>query len=348
MMFRNLYKLTTTNGTSGDEYNVAKIIIDIVEKIGLVHQTDKLGNVTVYKPTSHSPESAKTIMLCAHMDEVGFIITDITAGGYLKFQPVGGIDARILPAKRVTVGKAQIHGTITSKAHHLSKNAHTAPDYDVLAIDIGARNREDAEKSVSKGDYAYFLSDFTEFGGISHDVGKAPMLKAKALDDRVSCGIMLELMEEDYPVNVYFAFTVQEESGCRGAKVITHGKNIDNCIVLEGTTCADFIDIQKGGFSTILGDGVAISILDSGSYSNKELVQVLTDTATRNNIKFQYKRTTKGGNDASAIHIAKNGIKTAVLSVPCRYIHSPSSICAKSDIYSCLELTKAFLMRELS
>ncbi len=329
-----LKKLTEANGVSGNETQVREIIINEIRDFCKELRVDSMGNLIAYKPAKCNSQNAMTILLSAHMDEVGFIVTDITDDGYLKFESVGGIDARIIISQRVLVNG--LSGVISLKAVHLTDKDERDKKIseDMLYIDIGASRKEEACQHVAKGDYVSFDSSFTEFGD---------MIKAKALDDRLGCAIMIDILKSDTPVNLYCAFTVQEEVGLRGAKAAVYGLKPDYALVIEGTTCNDLPDVPENLMVTKIGNGAAISILDSASKSDRDLSALIIKSAEKQNIPYQFKAATTGGNDAGAIHISNSGIKTCSISVPCRYIHSPVSVMKKSDFLSCRDIIKAFL-----
>ncbi len=327
-----LKELTEILGVSGCEGAVRERIEREISDCVTSLRTDNIGNLIAYKAAAVPTE--KTVLLSAHMDEVGFIVTGITEDGYLKFDTVGGIDSKILVSQRVTDGKT--NGVIALKAVHLtSAEERKKPvKLDMLYIDIGASDKAEAEDKVAAGDCFGFLSDYVEFGD---------MIKAKALDDRVGCAIMIDILKSDVPVNLYCAFTVQEEVGLRGARIAAHGINPDFAVVIEGTTCSDMTGTPENLRVTKSGNGAALSIIDSASRADAELVGMLAASAERHRIKFQYKAAAAGGNDAGALYISNGGIKTASVSVPCRYIHSPVCVMNRGDYESCGEIVKAFL-----
>ena len=188
---------------------------------------------------------------------------------------------------------------------------------------------------MSVGDYCVFDSEFVEFG--------SGFIKAKALDDRLGCACLMSLAEERFAFDLYLVFTVQEEVGLRGARVAAERIRPDAAIVLEGTTCSDVYGTDEKDYSTISGGGAALSILDRGTYYDKELTNALYATAKQHEIPVQFKQTASGGNDAGAIHTAAGGVKTAAISVPARYIHSPSSVVNKSDYEALKALIHTFL-----
>lgn len=332
-----LETLCNSFGVSGFENEVSDIIYKKAQKLCDKIEKDSIGNIICYKKGFENYHNK--IMLTAHMDEVGFIVSGVTEEGYLRFKTVGGIDDRILQSQKLIIGKNKINGIIGAKpAHLIKKDDNGVVKSDDLYIDIGAKNAQDAKKYVNLGDYAVFNSIYREFGNNK--------IKAKALDDRIGCYVLLRLMELQYPNDIYFCFTVQEEVGCRGAKIAAYTVNPDYAIVIEGTTCSDVPGTDETGFSTHMGKGPAISILDGGSYSSKEMIKTMYETAKYNKIKVQFKQTTMGGNDAAVINVTQNGVKTGVLSVPCRYIHSPSSVADKNDIENCFNLLKIILSKE--
>lgn len=327
-----LKRLTEAFGVSGYENQVRQIIIDEIKDYCTSIETDSMGNLRVFKKATAT--GAKKILLSAHMDEVGFIITNVTDDGYLKFETVGGIDPKVLISQRVEVNGCK--GVVSIKAVHLTDKEELKKPVSVknLYIDIGAKTRDEAMKYARRGDYAAFDSEYVEFGD---------MIKAKALDDRVGCCVMIEMLKNDWDVDLYCNFTVQEECGLRGAVVATRGIFPDYAIVIEGTTCNDMTGVPENLRVTKCGNGVAISVLDSASKASDKLIKKLVAVAEKNRISYQYKASTAGGNDAGAICITDGGIKTASVSVPCRYIHSPVSVMNKKDFEACKKLVWSFL-----
>lgn len=331
-----LKTLCETHGVSGDESRVRELLIEQVRPYADRITVDVMGNLIVYKKGA---SAEKTVMLCAHMDEVGLIISAVTDNGYLKFKTVGGIDARVLVGKRVVVGPNNVTGIISLKAIHLqTKDERTAAVKEKqLYIDIGAKDRADAERVVSLGDYAAFDTSFGDFGN--------DCWKAKAFDDRCGCAVLAQLVQEPCVYDTYFCFTVQEEVGCRGAQIAANRVGADVALVLESTTCSDVSGAPKHLEVTTLGGGAAFSTLDRGSYSDPALTKKLYAMAQAAGISVQYKRTTMGGNDARAVQTAVGGCKTCAVSVPCRYLHSPVSVVAKSDVAAVEQTAKLFLTR---
>ena len=312
--------LTETDGVSGDEERVRELIRSQVEPYCSSIEVDSMGNLICRK---NGKVGKKTILLSAHMDEVGFIIKKITDDGYLSFESVGGIYPKILLSQQVSVNG--VNGVISLKAVHLSTKEEREKPFkeDDLFIDIGAKSKAEAEKYVTVGDYCAFKSEYHEFG--------EDMVKAKALDDRAGCAILMDILKKETSVNLICCFVVQEEVGLRGAKTALYGLNPDFAIVVEGTTCNDLTGVSDERRVTKCGGGAAISVMDYSSVANSELLNMLVDTAEKNNIKWQYKASVRGGNDAGAISISGGGVKTASVSIPCRYIHSSVSVMNKGD-----------------
>lgn len=328
-----LRKLSKAFGPSGFEDEVKNIIKSEIENYVDEIYEDSIGNLICHKKGTLI--NNKSIMLTAHMDEVGFIISYVTKDGYLKFQTVGGIDPNVLISKKIVIGNKRICGVIGTKPVHQSKNNNTNLKISDLYIDIGAKTKDDALKYIEIGDYACFDSDYVEFGD--------GFIKAKALDDRVGCYVLINIAKNNPKADIYYVFAVQEEVGHRGA--IIASKKIDPAfaIVLEGTTCSDVPGTDEFGFSTHIGNGAALSLRDGGCYANVKLTEEIMNFATSKNIKCQYKQTTMGGNDAAAVQLTNSGIAVAALSVPCRYIHSQSNVAKITDINSMEELLYKFI-----
>ncbi len=331
----HLSDLTQINGVSGNENAVREYIYNIIKAKCDDIKIDSMGNMVAYK--KGKIKNNKKMMIAAHMDEVGFILSSITDDGFLKFKIVGGIDSRVLPSKYVTVGSKNQTGLIGSKAIHLmSKQERTnITKTKELYIDIGAKDKKEAEKKVAVGDYVSFKSDYVEFGN--------DLIKAKALDDRAGCAILMEMLDERYDFDLYAAFTVQEEVGLRGARVCAYSVKPDIAIVIETTACSDTTGVLGYNHSTVLGSGPAVSLIDRRTYYDKDFADFIYNLAKANNIPVQYKRASFGGNDAGEIHISNHGVKTAAISMPVRYIHTPSCVISKKDFNNTTKLLKLVL-----
>lgn len=328
-----LRRLTEASGVSGYESEVRDLLrAEISGRVDEI-RVDNIGNLIA---TKRGPEGSPRIMIAAHMDEIGLIISHIDKSGLLRFKKVGGIDDRVLVAKTVLVGPNKVPGVVGAKPIHLQEEGETEKPFrhDQLYIDIGAKSREEAEEKVKLGDAACFATTYDEFGRV---------VKAKALDDRIGCTILAEILKDRYDLTIHAVFTVQEEVGCRGAAVAAYALSPDLGLVLEGTTCADIPGTPEQNHTTSLGAGPAISLMDATSIANKRIVQELARLAEDNQIPYQFRRTTFGGNDAGRIHLTREGIPSGSLSVPCRYIHSPVSFAHLDDFENAKKLLGLFL-----
>lgn len=328
-----LKDLCLLNGTSGREEAVRNYIIEKI-KDKCEYSVDALGSVIAFKKGRKAPD--KKVLVAAHTDEVGFIITDITDDGYLRFAPVGGIDAAVVLGRRVDING--IKGVVGAKAVHLLSDDEkkNEPAFDKLAIDIGAADKAEAEKAVLLGDCAYFASDYCEFGD--------GFIKSKALDDRIGCMLMIELINSDLEYDTYFCFNVQEEVGLRGSGCSAYAVKPDVAVILESTTAADIDGVTGGDKCCVLGKGPVVSFMDGRTIYDKQIFDLAFEIAKENNIKIQTKIKIAGGNDAGAIQKSGAGCRVAAVSLPCRYIHSGSSVVKIGDI----EETRRFLPLFLS
>lgn len=327
-----LKELCLINAASGDEENIKNYIVSQIKDY-CDYEVDSLGSIIAYKKGKSVPKNK--IMLCAHMDEVGFIITDITDDGYLKFSPVGGIDSKVVADRTVTVNDLQ--GVIGLIPVHLlsDEQKSKAPSFKEMLIDIGAKNKDDALKYVHPGDYAYFKSDYYEFGD--------GFIKSKALDDRIGCMLLIELIKSDLEYDTVFCFNVQEEVGLRGAACTSYQVQADISVILEATTAGDLCGVTGADRVCCAGSGAVISFMDGRTVYDKKLYNLAMKTAKDNNIRVQTKTAIAGGNDAGAVQTSGKGSRVAAISLPCRYIHSASSVVKKSDIEETRKLLNALL-----
>jgi len=333
-----LKDLCLLNAVSGNEESVRNFIIDKIKEF-CEYSVDNLGNVIALRKGRKTPD--KKLMVAAHTDEVGLIITSIRSDGTLTFDAVGGIDSAVIIGKKVKIGKAELNGVVGSKAvHKLSaKQRDEAPEISDLYIDFGATDKQDAEKNVNVGDYAYFDSDYIEFGN--------RRIKAKAIDDRAGCAIMLSLIEEEPEYDTWFVFNVQEEIGLRGSTVSAYTVQPDIAIVLEATTAAD-IDGASGAERVCeVGKGPVVSFMDRSTMYDKELYKTAFSLADELGISCQTKSMIAGGNDSGAIHISGKGVRTIAVSLPCRYLHSPSCVISAQDYDDTYTLVKAMMKKVL-
>ena len=329
-----LEKLCLINGTSGDEGKVREFIISQIE--GHCNYTvDPLGNIIAYKKGKSAAKNK--VMVSAHMDEVGMIVTSVKSDGTLTVSPVGGVDPRVVIGRPVRVGDNDIAGVIGAKAvHNLSADEKKkAPKFSALYADIGADDKASAEKLVSLGDRVHFDSEFLRFGD--------GFVKGKAIDDRFGCCVMIELIQSELEYDCVFTFVVQEEVGLRGARTAAYTVAPDFAIVLEATTAAD-IPLASGEKRCCeLGKGAVVSHMDRSTIYDRELYNISQNAASEHNIGWQTKTMVAGGNDSGAIHISRGGVRTMAISAPCRYLHSPSCTVKISDLEYCHRLAKIML-----
>ncbi len=336
-----LEKLSQAFGVSGCEDEVREIITDAIKDHVDEVRVDSMGNLIALK--RGTGESELKVMVAAHMDEVGLMITHLDEEtGAIRFRPVGGIDDRILLSKVVLIGKDRLPGIIGAKPVHLvkEKERKQVVKVDQMAIDIGAKNKAAAEEAVKVGDYAVFATDFcplTEDG--------LRTVKGKAFDDRTGCAVLIELLKERYPFDLYSVFTVQEEVGLRGARVAAYAIEPDVAFALEGTICDDMPKKKDVSPSTELGAGPAITIMDRSFIADRNLVKLLVETAEELDIPYQFKQPGVGGTDAGAIHLVKEGVPSVTVAVPCRYIHSPVCLLSLEDFENTVRLMKGALAR---
>lgn len=332
-----LKELCRLSGVSGREEQVRDFIRSQAEPYADSIRTDPLGNLIVFK--RGTKPTGNKLLLAAHMDEVGIIITRITDDGFLKFDFVGGVDRRVAIGKPVVVGERNIPGIIGLKAIHLvsREEEKKVPKTDALYIDIGAKDKEQAQELVSLGDYGSFVGEPEELG--------QGLLKAKAIDDRVGCAIMLELLKEDLPLDVTFAFTAQEEVGTRGAFGAAFSVTPEIALVLETTTAADLPMVDEHRKVCAPGRGPVISYMDGGTIYDRALFEQLSRLAEENGIPWQTKEYIAGGNDAHTIQRTKAGVRVAAMSAAVRYLHAPASVGNMYDFGNMLKLTRLFLQQ---
>ena len=327
-----LEKLCLAHGVSGYEDEVADLIIDIIKDNCDTVMKDGVGNVIAFKKGKKTPK--EPIMLCAHMDEVGFSVKHINDDGTLDFLEVG-MSPTVLPSKRVLVGKNRIPGVISSRPVHLSPDKTHAVKQADLVIDIGAKDKAQAESLGVFGDYAAFDSDFTLLGD--------GLVKAKALDDRIGCAVMCMLSGCELENDVYFAFTVGEELGGTGATAATNRIKPGICLVFEGTTASDLYGYEEKDKVCKVRHGAVCPFMDGGTFYDNGLYKTILDLADKNSIKVQTKTKVAGGTDGARIQRCGKGTKVVALSLPCRYIHTSSSVASVEDMESILCLSKLFI-----
>lgn len=324
--------LCAERGISGDEGRVRAVVEQRLSgKCDLT--VDPLGNLIAVK---RGERPKKKIVLFAHMDEVGMLITAITGEGLLKFSPIG-IDPRVLHGRRVRIGDAGILGVIGAKAwHHLEDDEREAElKADGLYIDIGASSKEEAASVVSLGDAACFDAPFCEFG--------EGLLLSRALDDRIGCALLIDLLCSDCPWELTGVFTCGEESSLFGATAAANSTAPEIAIILETTTAGDIEGAPADKVVCSLKKGPAVSFADKGTLYDRELYALAFNVAEERGIAIQTKEGVFGGNEARVVSRAGAGAKTMAISVPCRYLHSASCVAAMQDVMATKQLLAAVI-----
>ena len=332
-LMTKLKKLCSLDGVSGREEAVREYILSqlAASPAEMNVNVDPLGNVIAR--VAGKRRAARTLLFAAHMDEVGLIVTGITDEGYLRFTAVGGLDPSVVYGRRVRVNGHP--GVVAGRAfHHCSEEERgKAVPLNKLLIDLGAENKEEARKLARPGDVAVFDSGFVKLEG--------GLFKARALDDRAGCALLLSLVEEIPEYDITLAFTVQEEVGLRGAKTAAYTVAPDVAVVVDSTTAADIVGVPEEKQVCRVGGGPVVSFMDRRTLYDRPLYDFTRALAEKIGVPSQTKTTVAGGNDAGAIHLSRGGVRVAAVSLPCRYIHSPSCVLSKKDLMGTAALLQA-------
>jgi len=339
-------KLSSLIGVSGYEDDVRNFIIGEIEQKELADRAwiDPLGNVLAIK---EGEVGDNRILLDAHIDEIGFMISHIEKRGFLRFVPIGGWDKRILLGQSTILKSGSeefFHGIIGSKPPHLTSAEERKKVLEIsdMYIDIGLNSKEEVLKNnINIGTVGTLFSPFVEFPN--------GMVRGKAFDDRTGCNVILQIMmllKEKYHLKdtVLFNFAVQEEIGGQGALTGAYNLKPTKALAIENTTAADVPGINDSEIPAYLGKGPAITIADKSIISNPKINERLVKNAELDKIPYQFKKPRYGGTDAAKIQITRVGVPSSVVSVPCRYIHSPTSLLKLEDIYNTIRLIEAFLI----
>jgi len=338
--FALLERLCNIPGIPGFEDDVRAALAEIVKPYVDELRVDALGNLLA---TRHGKSDFK-LMLDAHMDEIGFMVQHVEESGFIRFTPIGGWDARLLPSHMLTIvtrDGARIEGVIGAQPPHITRpgdREKTIPVED-LFLDVGVTTRaEVAALGVRVGDQVVMHYPFRRISGDA--------VMGKALDDRAGCGVLVRTLEAlqsaDVEATVIGAFVISEERGLIGARTAAYQIDPQMAIALEGTVAADTPGVPESRRVTTQGRGPAITVADGNFIVPPRMVRALENIAVRENIPYQIKVPPYGGTDAGAIHQSRGGVLSGVLSVPCRYIHSPFSVCRLSDFDATWRLLAAF------
>ena len=334
-------RLSLAFGPTGCEGEVASLLREALQNSGATLTTDAMGNLTARVGKAEGPR----VMLAAHMDEVGFMITDIDDNGFLHFANLGGIDPRVMVGRPVTVGdeERRVAGVLVAKGIHFqgAEERKKLPDVKEMYIDIGTASREESEALVRLGDFGTFDTSFLRFGKAG------AYLSGKALDDRVGCAVLVAVLHavagKQLPLDLHFAFTVREEIGISGATVTANRIAPDIGIVIETTAIADLPDVAPSRRVAQVGKGGVLSLLDRATIYDRDLVDTALRVGRERDIPVQVKRCVSGGNDADDIQRSGVGVRCLALSAPTRYLHAPVSVTAVSDIEAMVALITALL-----
>lgn len=328
-----LRDIVTTPGAPGYESRIRNRVIEEIKEHVDEYYTDNIGNLIAVKKGNNNPDGKK-VMFAAHLDEIGFMVTHIDDNGYLKFIPLGGFDPKTLTSLRVLVhGKKDLMGVMGSKPiHSMSpEERNKVTKLDEYFIDLGLP-KEEVEKYISIGNTVTRFQDLMYVG---------EMLNGKSLDDRICVYAMIEALKsvENVPYDVYFAFTVQEEVGLRGANVAGHGINPDYGIALDVTVANDIPNIAPDKKVTAMGKGAAIKLYDSGTICDYRMVEYLKQIASENDIVHQFEILPAGGTDTAGLQrMPKDGAIAGAISIPMRYLHQTTEMAHPTDVKAMAEM----------
>lgn len=318
-------KLTEVYGPSGHEEQIRDVIRAEVQALADEIRVDALGNLIVRKKGTGG---GKKVMLAAHMDEIGLIISYVDDKGFLRAQPVGGIDVMTLVGGRVQFADGAVGVIAPENRGEFRKE----PDLARVYVDIGATGREEAQARL--GQVAGFVRPFTDMGR---------RITAKALDDRIGCAVLIETLRQlaDSPHDIYFVFSTQEEVGLRGARTSAYGLQPEVGIAVDITMAGDTPEAPKMAMK--LGAGPCVKVMDSGMLSHPGLKDRLIETAEAHGIPYQLEVLAGGSTDATAIQLVHSGVPAGCVSIACRYHHTPSEMVDMDDAQNAVKLLVALL-----
>ncbi len=333
-----LKKTCEIAGVPGFEEKIRRLVIQEVEPLVDSLKVDNMGSVIALKKGSRNPDGKK-VMVAAHMDEIGFIVTHIDDNGFIRFHTLGGFDPKTLTAQRVIVhGRQDLIGVMGSKPIHVmtTEERNKNPKITDYFIDLGMK-ADQVKELVSIGDPITRERELIEMGNC---------VNCKSIDNRVSVFILIEALRrlEQVPYDVYAAFTVQEEVGLRGANVAAHHIDPDFGIGLDTTIAFDLPGAQPHEKITSLGEGAAIKVMDGSAICDYRMVDFMKKTAGQHQIKWQAEILTAGGTDTAGVQrMGKQGAIAGAISIPTRHLHQVIEMADKDDIESCIQLLKACL-----
>lgn len=320
---KHLMALCCLRGISGREEAVRDYLIEQI-KDHAEYRVDALGNLLVTK--KGNKPAARRLLFSAHMDEVGFVVTHIDDKGFLRFAPVGGILPEVTGGRAVLVGDQPLYGVIGCKATHLCKEKEEKRPGKIeeMWIDIGAKEKAEAEGLVSPGDMVTFASGWRPMGDGA--------VSARAIDDRAGCAALLTMIQGETACDCFFAFTVQEEVGCFGAKTAAYALRPEIAVAVEGTTAGDLAGVPEEKAVCHVGSGPVVSFMDKGAIYDHELYRTVRAAAQKAGIPSQTKEGVFGGNESRSLMTAGEGCRVLAVSVPVRYLHSAFAVASLADV----------------
>lgn len=328
-ILHTLQTLNACHGPAGDEKAIADVIGALAAPYCDEQWIDPMGNLIVHK-RGNGPK----IMFAAHMDSIGMIVTHIEEEGYLRFGKVGGLNPYTLLHIPVRFSNGTRGCISADQSADIKKLA-----IEDLFIDIGAHSREEAKKHVCIGDTAVY--DAPTFAA-------GDRIISPYMDNRISCVVQLGAMAalKNNRNDLYFVFTAQEEVGLRGAKTAAYSIDPDYAVAIDVTISDDEPGAKHYG-SSVLGKGAAIKVMDNSVICHPQVVSLLNSLSNDHGIAHQSDIISAGGTDAGAIHMSRAGVYTGGISIPCRYIHSPTEMVQISDVEACIQLTAEFACADL-
>jgi endoglucanase len=327
-----LKTLTETFSPSGYEDAIRKVILQEVGPLADETRVDALGNLIARKKPSNGNKDAKKIMIAAHMDEIGVMVTHVDNNGFARFTGIGGVYPRNLPGGHVRFANG-VSGVIGLEP---TPSASDVPPLSKMFIDVGATSKKNCP--VKTGDVAAFERSFLEFGD---------RWVAKSMDDRIGCLAAIEALRaiKSTPHDLYFVFTTQEEVGTHGAQTSAYGIDPDLGFSIDVTGWGDTPG-QKD-FEVALGKGPAIKIRDGGMLSDPRIVDWMIRTAKKAGIPYQREVLLGGTTDARAMQLVRGGVPVGCISIPCRYVHTPAEMVDTGDVRNAVKLIVSMLSKQV-
>lgn len=323
-------RLTEAYGPSGHEHTIRQVIQNEIKNVADEVRVDALGNL-IARRKGAGPLPRKKVMLAAHMDEIGVIVTHVDEKGFVRFAPLGGVNPLTLFGQRCIFE----NGAVGVFGRERKESKTTEVKMDQLFMDVGAKDT--ASSPVQVGDAAGFWRDFVDLGD---------RVIAKAMDDRIGCAVLIETMRDlrKSPHDIFFVFTVQEEVGVRGAITSAFGIQPDVAIAIDVTDVGD--TPESNTMAVGLGNGPAIKVKDTGMLAHPAIKNLLVQSAHEAKISYQLEVLTGGTTDAMAMQVSREGVPAGVVSIPARYVHTPSEMVDFNDVQNAVRLLTSFLMRQ--